>query len=92
VYIKKVNIDAGCAMGIHQHTFTHKSVLARGFGFLTLNGERLGVDAGTVLTVPLGANHLFEAVTNCVWLCIHSTDEQELDKITGDITPEEKPQ
>ena len=88
VYIKKVKIPAGKMLAMHAHTFTHKSVLACGCGWLTVDGEPRMVVAPEVLQVASGSAHEFSAVTDCVWLCIHATNETDPAKIDHTLTQE----
>ncbi len=77
VYIKKVKIPAGKVLAMHSHTFTHKSVLAAGNAVLDVDGELRAIEGPSVLEVERGKAHSVTAVTDCVWLCIHATDEQD---------------
>ena len=88
VYIKKVKIPAGKRLKMHIHTFTHKSVLASGDGWLTTGGEPRLVRGPAVLQVESGVEHEFSAVTDCVWMCVHATDETEPEKIDHTLTQE----
>lgn len=88
VYIKKVKIPAGKRLEMHEHTFTHKSVLACGDGWLTVDGEPRLVHAPAVLQVEAGRAHAFSAVTDCVWLCVHATDETDPERIDHTLIQE----
>lgn len=88
VYIKKVKIPAGKALAMHTHTFTHKSVLAAGTAWLSVDGEPKLLEGPAVLQVEQGKEHSVTAVTDCVWLCIHATDEQDPGRIDHTLVKE----
>lgn len=77
VYIKWTSIPAGRVLQMHTHTFTHKSVLCHGRAMVTAGGISRVVEGPDVLTVQSGSPHEVEALTDCVWLCIHATDETD---------------
>lgn len=81
VYIKEVVIPAGVVLGMHAHSFTHKSALCSGRVRLTTDGCARELNAPVVLHMPQGVSHQIEALTPAVWLCIHATDEDDAEKI-----------
>lgn len=88
VYIKAVDIPAGKQLSMHTHTFTHKSVLANGLARLRV-GQDVSVIAGPrVLQIESGKEHSVEAITPCVWLCIHATSETDPDRIDHTLVRE----
>lgn len=88
VYIKETHIPAGVKLSMHVHTFTHKSVLASGKALLHVGGSSKEITAPSVFVVQTGVAHEVEAITDCVWLCIHATDESDPDKIDHTIVKE----
>jgi quercetin dioxygenase-like cupin family protein len=88
VYIKQVKIPAGKMLSMHAHTFTHKSVLACGDGWLTVDGEPRLLRAPAVLSVEAGRKHEFSAVSDCVWMCVHATNETDPDRIDHTLVKE----
>lgn len=81
VYVKETRIPAGAELGMHTHTFTHKSVLAVGRVVLITAGERREIDAPAVLTLKQGQSHEVQALTDVVWLCIHASTESDPERI-----------
>lgn len=88
VYIKKVKIPAGKRLAMHVHTFTHKSVLACGDGWLSVDGEPRLLRAPEVIEVEAGHAHEFSAVTDCVWMCVHATNEDDPERIDHTLVKE----
>jgi quercetin dioxygenase-like cupin family protein len=85
VYIKETRIPKGTTLLMHTHTFSHKSVLCSGRVWLDA-GERTMLIAPEVVTVKSGTPHAITAIDDSVWLCIHSTDETDPERIDHTIT------
>jgi len=81
VYIKETRIPSGVKLGMHTHTFTHKSVLVSGRSNVSTNGDASAIEAPFVLTIKEGDAHEVSAICDCVWLCIHATKECDPEKI-----------
>lgn len=81
VYIKRVDIPAGVVLENHSHTFTHKSILAIGRAIVCANGVSREIIGPTEQVIERGVPHSVEALTPCVWYCIHATDETDPRKI-----------
>lgn len=85
VYIKETFIPRGATLPMHEHTFTHKAVLASGQARVTsadLHGaSNQLLRAPSVLVMRQGVQHAVEALTDVVWLCIHATDETDPERI-----------
>jgi quercetin dioxygenase-like cupin family protein len=72
IYAKQVLIRSGETFLQHSHTHAHTSILASGRAKITVNGiteERTGPG---VLLIHGSEPHSIEAVTDCVWFCIHA--------------------
>lgn len=88
VYIKETFISAGAKLAMHKHVFSHKSVLASGYAKVyALESSAIDmafapqIKGPYVMGIKIGVSHCVEALTDCVWLCIHATDERDPDKI-----------
>lgn len=81
VYIKQTMIPAGVSLSMHTHTFTHKSVLCSGTVRLIADGVSREIKAPAVLTIPQEVEHQVEALTDAIWLCIHATEELDVERI-----------
>lgn len=86
VYIKETVIPAGVALSMHEHTHAHKSVLCCGTAVVTIGGKARTVIGPAVLSVQRGIAHSVDALTDCVWLCVHATDETDPDRIDHTLT------
>jgi quercetin dioxygenase-like cupin family protein len=81
VYCKETHIPAGRALLQHAHPFEHLSVLAKGSAVVSVDGVRYVYDAPAFLKIKANAIHEVQAVSDCVWGCIHATNETDPDKI-----------
>jgi quercetin dioxygenase-like cupin family protein len=82
VYAKETHIPAGCVLGQHKHKFDHLSILASGNATLSSPGRFDRILQGpSVITIPAGTEHTVKAITDCVWYCIHSTEERDVTRI-----------
>lgn len=81
VYIKSVQIPKGLSLSMHQHTFTHKSVLVSGKVILKTPNEQWTVTAPAIFTLGQGIPHEVVSLEDSLWLCIHATDENDPEKI-----------
>jgi len=84
VYTKETYVPAGYVLVQHKHLYEHLSVLAKGRAIVSKSAElsRL-IEGPTVIVIEAGIHHRVQAVTDCVWLCIHATeatDPKEIDE------------
>lgn len=88
VYMKRVDVKAGCILTGHTHSFTHKSILASGSAIVRA-GDRTQLAKGPfVLTVLEGEPHSVEAVTDITWFCIHASTEEDSQAIDHTLVSE----
>ena len=85
VYIKKTSMLTGARLPMHEHTYTHKSVLASGRAVLRKGVSEIPLAAPAIITIGRGEAHEVEAVTECVWLCIHASNETDSSKIDNTL-------
>lgn len=88
VYMKRVDIPSGKVLHNHVHTFTHKSILAKGTALVAVDGQASEVTGPAVLTIEKGVQHSVEALTDITWFCIHASDEQDEEKIDHTLVGE----
>lgn len=85
VYAKEARLPPGGFFETHRHTFTHKSILASGKAAVRTESDGGAIHnvlvGPTVLTLRAGVAHEVVAITECVWFCIHATDECDPGKI-----------
>jgi quercetin dioxygenase-like cupin family protein len=80
-YIKETLIPADMRLGKHVHAFDHFSFLAYGLVDVYVNGKLMQMASGDMITIRAGDEHLIHARADSRWLCIHSTDCTDPDKI-----------
>jgi quercetin dioxygenase-like cupin family protein len=81
LYAKQTAIPAGTAILKHTHTFSHLSILAAG-KVAVMKGDVIEiVEAPACIEIKAGVTHGIKAVTDCVWFCIHATDEKDPSKV-----------
>ncbi len=77
LYAKEMAFTAGEAILKHTHNYSHLSILAKG-KVAVLRGDEIHiVDAPACIEIKAGLNHGVKAITDCVWFCIHATDEKD---------------
>ena len=87
VYAKEISVCAGEEIFKHRHdSFSHLSILAAG----SVDLYRMDMykcttvvrlEAPCCVEIPKGEHHRIVAVTDCVWYCIHATEEKSVAKI-----------
>ena len=81
LYAKETAFAAGTAILKHTHGFSHLSILAKG-KVAVLRGTEIDiVDAPACIEIKSGMTHGIKAITDCVWFCIHATDEKDPSKV-----------
>lgn len=88
VYMKEALIPAGKELTAHEHTFTHKSILASGRAVVRSGGVEALVCGPAVLTIRQGLGHSVRAVTDVVWFCIHASNETDPEMIDHTLVKE----
>ena len=81
LYAKETQFPAGVAILKHVHDFSHLSILAKG-KVAVMKGEDVEiVEAPACIEIKAGVTHGVKALTDCVWFCIHATDEKDVSKV-----------
>ena len=81
LYAKEMRIPADTVILNHTHSFSHLSVLAQG-QVAVLRGQEIDiVNAPACIEIRAGLTHGVKAITDCVWFCIHATDEKDPSKV-----------
>ena len=84
VYLKETRVPAGQVLVQHKHLFDHLSYLVLGSVLVMVDGQTRQVDAPACLNIEAGKHHGVCALTEAVWLCIHSTsvnDPEHVDEV-----------
>lgn len=81
LYAKESVFPAGQLILKHTHDFSHLSILAKG-KVAVMKGDVVEiVEAPACMEIKAGVTHGVKALTDCVWFCIHATEEKDADKI-----------
>ena len=81
LYAKQSCLPAGMAILKHTHDFSHLSILAQGKVAVLRGNEIDIVEAPACIEIKAGLTHGVKAITDCVWFCIHATDEKDPSKV-----------
>ena len=79
--IRKIRIPKGYTAMSHQHHYSHLSLLAKGSVLVTTDNDSNKYVAPACIEIKAGVNHAILALEDCVWYCIHATNETNADKI-----------
>ena len=81
LYAKQVMIPAGFTAGQHAHTYSHLSILAAGRVIVETDDYKKEFVAPACIEIAAGIHHKITSLEDCVWFCVHATDETDADKI-----------
>ena len=81
LYAKEMRFNAGEAILKHTHEFNHLSILAAGKVVVMKGQEMEIIEAPACIEIKAGLTHGVKAITDCVWFCIHATDEKDSSKV-----------
>ena len=81
LYAKETYIPEGQMLMQHKHSYAHMSILAKGKVVVLVDDESKIVEAPACLEIVAGKHHAVKALTDCVWFCIHATDEKDSSKV-----------
>lgn len=85
VYAKETRIPAGLVLVQHKHHYDHLSFLASGTVHVQVDGETKSYTGPCCLTIEAGKLHGVQAVTDSVWLCIHSSEKLDADEADAEL-------
>lgn len=86
IYAKETRIPAGHVLVQHKHVYAHLSLLASGRAIISKGVAPSWIEEGpAVIPIDAGVHHRVEAVTDCVFFCIHATKEHDLKKIDSTL-------
>jgi len=81
LYAKQMIIPADTMILKHTHSFSHLSILASGKVAVMRGDEVDVIEAPACIEIKAGLVHGVKALTDCVWFCIHATDEKDVLKV-----------
>lgn len=81
LYAKEAIFPAGVGIIKHVHSFSHLSILAKGkVEVITETGIET-ISAPACIEIKAGLTHGIQAIEDCVWFCIHATEEKDESKV-----------
>jgi quercetin dioxygenase-like cupin family protein len=87
LYARKITLPAGSLAVGKKHKTTHISVLAK--GHIAVRGVNGKPDhhmrAGDTMVTPAGSQRAVYAFEESVFVCIHATDETDLEKLEAQL-------
>ena len=81
LYAKESRFSEGTAILKHTHSFSHLSILAKGKVAVMIGEEIEVIEAPACIEIKAGITQGVKAITDCVWFCIHATDEKDPSKV-----------
>lgn len=72
VYCREQALKAGFEVEKHIHDYAHLSYLASGSALVEIDDDMQVLHGPCMLEVKAGKKHRIQALTDIVWLCIHS--------------------
>jgi hypothetical protein len=75
LYAKKMVIPKGFTACQHKHHYSHLSILAKGRVILRTDYYNKEYVAPACIDIKAEIYHQIEALEDCVWFCIHATEE-----------------
>jgi len=89
-YGREMFIPAGTMLTGKVHKFTSLNILLEGdISLMTPDGSNR-VQAPYIVVSSEGTKRLGYAHTDCRWLCVHGTEETELDKIEAEVITDDE--
>lgn len=84
-YIKSTNMPKGTTLGQHAHPHAHLSVLVKGTVRVTTGAWAKQFTGFRIIEIKAHIKHSIEALTDCIWLCVWSTDDTDSDTVDQTI-------
>jgi quercetin dioxygenase-like cupin family protein len=81
LYAKECVFPKGAQIVQHKHNYDHLSILAKGKVLVVTDDEETEVVAPACLNIKANKHHGVLALEDCIWYCIHATDETDPDKV-----------
>jgi quercetin dioxygenase-like cupin family protein len=71
-------IPAGTMFGKEMHNYSHLSFLMKGNAIVRSGEETINLVAPSVIEIKANVWHSCEAVTDVIWVCVHSAKETDI--------------
>ena len=81
LYAKEMILPVGNIAFSHSHPYAHLSILAKGRVIVKTDNYNKEYTAPACINIEANTYHQIESLEDCVWFCIHATDETDVNKI-----------
>ena len=81
LYAKETVFPKGSQLIQHKHSYDHLSILAKGKVLLVTDDKEIEITAPACLNILANKHHGVVALEDCVWYCIHATNETDSEKV-----------
>lgn len=81
LYAKETFIPYDSFLMQHKHSYSHLAILAKGRVLVKVDDDIMEYKAPACINVAANKHHSVKALEDCVWYCVHATDETNTDKI-----------
>lgn len=81
VYAREIFIPAGTILTGKIHKYSQLNILVIGEMDVLVEDEVKHVKAPFTVVSPPGTKRIAKAVSDCIWITVHGTEETDLDKI-----------
>ena len=81
LYAKQMTLPEGHFAITHSHKYDHLSILASGRVVVEVDGRRSEYAAPACINILADQKHSILALEDCVWFCVHATDETDADLV-----------
>lgn len=81
LYAKECLFPKGAQIIQHKHKYDHLAILAKGKVKVVVDDEVFNIEAPHCFNIKANKHHGVLALEDCVWYCIHATDETDVDNI-----------
>ena len=81
LYAKEMHIKAGQMILQHKHKHSHLSILTHGKVVVVRDEKPKIVQGPACINITAEEHHGIMAISDCVWFCVHATDETDSSKV-----------
>jgi len=81
LYAKEMTIPANYQACQHAHNYSHLSILAKGRVLVETDDWKKEFKAPACIEIKAGVFHKITSLEDCVWFCVHATDETDPEKV-----------
>ena len=88
MYAKQIFVPKDHLVVQHSHEYSHLSILAKGKVIVKTDDYEKYYEAPACLEIKAEINHAIIAIEDCIWFCIHATNETDISKIDETLIKE----